>query len=100
TLARGGRATLPRIAQPTLAAAFIDPALDWLTERHTRLVTGRRLRALEFSEDRVSGLVWSDGPEAVAEDQAVVLALPTWVATTMVPNLTGPDIYRAIVNGH
>ncbi|KAJ8134810.1 hypothetical protein OY671_011977, partial [Metschnikowia pulcherrima] len=30
--ARGGRASSPRIAEPTSAAAFIDPATAWLAE--------------------------------------------------------------------
>ena len=29
SLLRGGKATLPRIAEPSLGAAFIDPALAW-----------------------------------------------------------------------
>jgi hypothetical protein len=30
TLAKGGLASAPRIAMPTLGAAFIDPAIAWL----------------------------------------------------------------------
>ena len=30
TLAKGGQAYRPRIAHPTLAAAFVEPALDYL----------------------------------------------------------------------
>jgi hypothetical protein len=30
TLAKGGLASAPRIAMPTLGAAFVDPAVDWL----------------------------------------------------------------------
>lgn len=100
TLGRGGLAMRPRIAQPTLAAAFIDPAIAWLGARGTRLATGRRLRALEFSESHVSALVWSDGRQEVAEDEAVILAVPAWVARELVPGITVPSEHRAIVNGH
>jgi squalene-associated FAD-dependent desaturase len=100
TLVRGGRAMRPRIGQPTLAAAFVDPALAWLEGRGVRLVTGRRLRALEFSGDIVSALVWTDGRESVGANQAVILAVPAWVALELVPDLTAPDEHRAIVNGH
>lgn len=100
TLMRGGLAMCPRIAQPTLAAAFVDPALVWLAERDTRLWAGRRLRALEFSADRVSALVWTDGREVVGEDDAVILAVPAWAAVELVPGITAPDEHRAIVNGH
>ena len=33
TLGKGGRAMRPRLAQPTLGAAFVDPALVWLAAR-------------------------------------------------------------------
>ncbi|MBV1688650.1 hydroxysqualene dehydroxylase HpnE [Novosphingobium sp. G106] len=100
TLGRGGLATRPRIAEPTLAAAFIDPALAWLEARGTRLAAGRRLRALEFSGDAVSALVWADGREEVAADEAVILAVPSWVALELVPGLDAPVEHRAIVNAH
>jgi hypothetical protein len=58
------------------------------------------LRALEFSDDTVSALVWADGTEIVREDEAVILAVPAWVATELVPGLNVPEEHRAIVNGH
>lgn len=100
TLGQGGLATRPRIAQPTLGAAFIEPALAWLEQRGTALATGRRLRAIDFAEDRVVALVWSDGVQHVAADEAVVLAVPAWVALDLVPGLTTPKLHHAILNGH
>jgi hydroxysqualene dehydroxylase len=100
SLGRGGRATRPRIAQPTLGAAFIEPTLHWLEERGTRLITGRRLKALEFAAQRVSALIWSDGRQELGEDEAVVLAVPAWAALDLVPGLTAPTEHHAIVNGH
>lgn len=104
TLGRGGLATRPRIAQPTLGAAFIEPALAWLAERGTALATGRRLRAIDFSghgsDARVVALVWSDGVQHLAADEAVVLAVPAWVARDLVPGLTAPIQHHAILNGH
>lgn len=100
TLGKGGLATRPRIAQPTLGAAFIDPALAWLEARGTALATGRRLRRIDYSEDRVVALVWSDGVQHVAADEAVVLAVPAWVALDLVPGLTAPVEHHAILNGH
>jgi hypothetical protein len=100
TLGRGGLATRPRIAQPTLGAAFVAPALVWLAERGTALATGRRLRGMEFGDDHVSALVWSDGTQAVAPDEAVILAVPAWVAQGLVPGLMAPTEHHAILNGH
>ncbi|MEO5586950.1 MAG: hydroxysqualene dehydroxylase HpnE [Novosphingobium sp.] len=100
TMGKGGLATRPRIAQPTLGAAFIEPALGWLGERGTTLATGRRLKALEFAGERVSTLVWNDGPQAITADEAVILAVPAWVALDLVPGLTAPTAHHAILNGH
>jgi squalene-associated FAD-dependent desaturase len=100
SLGKGGLATRPRIAQPTLGAAFIAPALDWLAERDTQLATGRRLKALELAGDRVTGLVWNDGRQDIPADEAVILAVPAWVALDLVPGLTAPTQHHAILNGH
>jgi squalene-associated FAD-dependent desaturase len=100
TIGRGGAAMRPRIAHPSLAAAFVDPALGWLGARGTRATHGRRLRAIGFDDDRVASLDWGAGAEPVAADEALVLALPAWVAASLVPGLCVPDEHRAIVNGH
>ena len=100
TLGESGLATRPRIADPTLAAAFIDPALGWLAANGARFTAGRRLKALEFADDRVRALVWSDGTQPVAPDEAVILAVPAWVALDLVPGLTAPTEHHAILNGH
>ena len=99
TLAKGGSACRPLIAEPTLAAAFVDPALAWLEARGADIRLGRRLRALEASE-RVTALDFADGREEVADDEPVVLAVPAWVAADLVPGLTVPDAHHAIVNAH
>lgn len=100
TIGRGGAATRPRIAEPTLAAAFVDPAVEWLAARGTTVAFGRRLRAIGFEGDRVGMLDWGNGAEPVAPDEAVLLAVPPWVAAALVPDLVAPDDFRAIVNGH
>ena len=100
TVAKGGRAMRPRIAEPSLGAAFIEPALAWLEARATSVALGRRLRAIAVDDDRVTGLDWGAGVEPVEAGDAVILAVPPWVATALVPGLVAPDDFRAIVNGH
>ncbi len=100
TVAKGGRAMRPLVAEPTLAAAFIDPALAWLAERSSGVTLSRRLRGIGFEADQIVSLDWGNGPEPVATDEAVILAVPPWVATALVPGLDAPDEFRAIVNGH
>lgn len=100
TLAKGGRAYRPRIAHPTLAAAFVEPAGAYLAAHGGRLRLGRRLRRIAFEEGRVAGLQFADQEAPAAPDGPVVLAVPPWVAQELVPGLDAPDEFRAIVNGH
>jgi squalene-associated FAD-dependent desaturase len=100
TLAQGGEAVRPRIAEPSLAAAFVDPALGWLAARGTKVTFGRRLRALQFAHDRATALDFGDGPESIEADETVILAVPPWVAAALVPDLTAPDAFHAIINAH
>jgi squalene-associated FAD-dependent desaturase len=100
TLARGGKAYRPRIASPTLAAAFVDPALDWLKARGATVRLNRRLRALVHDAGRITSLFFADGADAVAADEPVILAVPAWIAASLLPDLTVPDVHHAIVNAH
>ena len=100
TLMKGGRASMPRVAEPTLAAAFVDPATAWLAAQGNPVALGRRLRAIATAGDRVTALDWGAGPEAVGEDEAVVLAVPPWIAAALLPDITVPDAHHAIVNAH
>ena len=100
TLGRGGKASAPRVAVPYLADAFIDPAVDWLSSKGVTLKTGRRLKAIESTGDLITCLEWSDGRQAISPDEAVVLAVPAWVAAGLLPELTVPCDHRAILNAH
>ncbi len=100
TLVIGGDAYRPRIAHPSLAAAFVDPALEMLERRGASIALKQRLRRLVFDEARVTGLDFGDGVVPVAAGDSVILAVPPWVAADLVPDLVVPDRFHAIVNGH
>jgi len=100
TLARGGRACRPRIATPTLAAAFIDPALALLEKKGGKLELSKRLRSLVFNNHSVLALEFPDATVPLNSRDMVILAVPPWVAKEMVPDITVPTEFRAIVNGH
>ena len=100
SLAAGGRACRPRIADPHLGAAFVDPATAFLARHDAAPRLGRRLRGIGFSGDRVTSLAFADGEEAIAAGEPVILAVPPWVAEGLVPDLVVPDAHHAIVNAH
>ena len=85
---------------PSLTGAFIDPALQRLREAGAKIRFGRRLIALKLQDDRVSGLTFTDGEEPVGPEEKVILAVPPWTAQELLPDLTVPDAFCAIVNAH
>ena len=100
TLMKGGRAYRPRIAHPTLAAAFVDPALAYLTARGADVRLGQRLRSIVFDTSHAVALEFPDGTIPLSPDDMVVLATPPWVTHDLVPKLVTPSEFRSIVNGH
>ena len=99
TLAKGGAACRPIVADG-LSAAFVEPALAYLGKRGGTISFGKRLREIEFAQGRVSNLIFADGKIPVGERESVVLAVPPWIAQTLVPGLKAPTEFRAIVNAH
>jgi squalene-associated FAD-dependent desaturase len=100
TLAKGGQDCRPRIAHPTLAAAFVEPALVYLDAKGAKINFGRRLRRLHAEDGRVMALDFSDGPVELGPGETVILAVPPWQAQQLIPGLDAPDDFRSIVNGH
>lgn len=100
TLMQGGMACLPRVPRVGLSESFIDPAVAWLAARGGGVQTGRRVAALRQSDGRVVALETPDGAIPVSANESVVLAAPPWVAADLLPGLTAPDEFQAILNVH
>ena len=100
TLAKGGRAYRPRIAHPTLAAAFVEPALQFLAGKGAVVQVGTRLRELTFGRREVVALDLPGAILPLSPRAALVLAVPPWAAQSLIPGLVAPDDFRAIVNAH
>ncbi|HEV2956106.1 MAG TPA: hydroxysqualene dehydroxylase HpnE [Xanthobacteraceae bacterium] len=100
TLAAGGRACRPLIARDGLTGAFVEPALRFIEANGGAIRYGARLRALGFTGQRVESLDFGERIERLASDDAVVLAVPPWIAAPLVPDLATPTEFRAIVNAH
>lgn len=100
SLGRGGRASRPRIAEPTLAAAFVDPALAFLDRHGAEVRTGARLRGILFDGSQASLLDFGAEHIALGPEDTVILAVPPWIAVELAPGLTAPDRFHAIVNAH
>jgi len=100
TLAAGGHACHPLVARVGLSAAFVEPALRHLALKGAWIHFGRRLRAIGFDGDMAGRLDFGETTVALMPDDAVVLAVPPWIAPDLVPGLEVPTTFRAIVNAH
>jgi hydroxysqualene dehydroxylase len=100
TLARGGQACRPLIAAKGLGPALVDPAISYIEQRGGKVRFDNALRAFEFAGDRVVALKCADETIELGEHDTIILAVPAWVARTLVPDLNVPTEYRSILNAH
>jgi len=100
SFARGGDAYRVRIAHPTLSAAFVDPALAFLSRHGVTVQLGRPVRGLRLGPDRCQGFSTAEGETVLGPGDAIVLSAPPWISQSLVPGLTAPDEFNTIVNGH
>ena len=100
TLLKGEKAYRPRIAHPTLSAAFVEPALAYLAGRDAEERFGQRLRKIVFDTSHAVALEFPEATIPLLPDDTVVLATPPWVACDLVPKLRAPNEFRSIVNAH
>jgi squalene-associated FAD-dependent desaturase len=100
SIARGGAFCRPYLAPKGLSAAFVEPAMAYLQAHAGAFRFGDQLRRLVVTADIVTGLDFGDRAIAVGPDDAVVLAVPPYVASAIVPDLQTPDEFRAIINAH
>ena len=100
TLALGSDACRPRIAHPTLASAFVDPALAYLESHGAEVHLGKRVRSLDLANGRVASFALPGRDVTLEPDDRLILAVPPWAAQDLLPGLSAPGEFRAIVNGH
>jgi squalene-associated FAD-dependent desaturase len=100
TLANGGQACRPLIAREGLGSALIEPALTFLRERNSPVRFGHQLHRRHSATARVATLDFGSDSIALEADDAVILAVPPYIASTLIPGLETPTEFRAIVNAH
>ncbi|GBR11511.1 hydroxysqualene dehydroxylase HpnE [Acetobacter oeni] len=104
SLAKGGRACLPRFPKTGLSESFVDPALSHLSVLKVEIRTGRRVTSIETSDDRVTQICFPDDAISVGDDDVVILAVTAPVAASLLkhalPDLQVPDAFEGILNAH
>jgi squalene-associated FAD-dependent desaturase len=100
TLAAGGLACRPLIAREGLGETLIAPALGTLQQRGATMRFEHQLRAIQFGSGRIDALEFAGETIALAMEDAVILAVPPYIAASLVRGLEVPTEFRAIVNAH
>jgi squalene-associated FAD-dependent desaturase len=100
TLAAGGRNYRPLIARNGLSNVFVEPALLYIVDHGGSVNFGRRLRRLALDADHATALDFGDASIGLTSIDAVILAVPPTAANALVPGLSTPSEFRAIVNAH
>jgi squalene-associated FAD-dependent desaturase len=100
TIAAGGRACRPLIAQRGLSPAFIEPALAHLTAHNAAVRLEHQLRSVRYAETKVAALDFGRDGIMIGPDDAVILAVPPYAAASLVPGIKVPNTFSAILNAH
>lgn len=100
TFMKGAAACRPLVARDSLAETFVDPALATLARAGAQVRLGTRVRALKFENGVVASLDVDGTDVALSREDVVILAVPPWIAETLVPDLKVPPPGEPIVNVH
>ncbi|MGS0896159.1 hydroxysqualene dehydroxylase HpnE [Burkholderia stagnalis] len=102
TFAAGGPGCRPLVARHGLGNAFVEPALRMLQHGGAQIRLNSRLDAFEFGAhgNAVDAIAIGGARIDLAPGDAVVLAVPPEVAQPLVPGLTAPDAFGAVVTAY
>jgi squalene-associated FAD-dependent desaturase len=100
TIAAGGKACRPLIARDGLTSVLIDPALAFLTDQGSAVKLGHQLHGLTTSDGRAQNLSFGADTVPLEAEDCVILAIPPYTVAGMLPGVTVPTEFRAIVNAH
>src|SRR5579864_3438375 len=93
TLALGGQACRPLLAQDGIGNVFVEPAVGYLQQRGVSVTLQDELLGMQFSGGRVTQLDFAERQINLAEGDSVILAVPPYIAIKLVPNLRAPSSF-------
>ena len=91
---------MPLYPREGLSESFVDPALERLAALGAVVRTGFRVAEVAVGEGRVTSITGPEGLVPVAADEVVILAAPGPVSASLVPCISSPDEFEAIINLH
>jgi hydroxysqualene dehydroxylase len=100
TLLKGGKACLPLLPKQGLSELLVEPAIETLRKRGADILFSRRISGVATGHGRAAALETGEGKVVLGSDEAVVLAVPPWIAAELLPGTTVPDAFESILNVH
>jgi len=100
TLLVGGQACRPLIARDGLSSVLIDPAVRFIRARGGSVETGDEAHGFTFDGGRAATLSLGGQAVELGPEDAVVVAVPPRAAAGLLPGVTTPTRFCAIVNAH
>ena len=100
TITLGGQTCRPLLAREGIGQVFVQPALGFLRGRGASISLQDELIALRFSGQSVTQLDFAQQKIRLGSNDMVILAVPPYVAASLVPGLRTPTSFCGIVNGH
>jgi len=100
TFGKGEAFCRPRIAKVGLSDALVDPAVRFLGLHGITVRFNHRLQAITCSNNRVCALHFPGERIVLNSKDTVLLALPPWSFSPILPELAVPGASQPIVNVH
>jgi squalene-associated FAD-dependent desaturase len=100
TLLKGGKACLPLLPKEGLSELLVEPAIETLRKRGAGILFSRRISGVVTGHGRATALETNEGKVVLGADDAVVLAVPPWIAAELLPGMTVPNAFESILNVH
>lgn len=94
---KGGESWIPR---QNLQETFIAPAARTIIQNGGSVRFNARLKGWASHENSLSALQFDDSDVELNAGDVIILACPPWISAQLLPQITVPNQFEPIVNGH
>jgi len=96
----GGEKCRPLVAHDGLGPVLVEPAIAYLRHNNVTIQFEHEVRTITMQGSKVTSLDFEPGSEMLGPEDAIILAVTPYAAAALLPSLTVPVEFRAILNAH
>jgi squalene-associated FAD-dependent desaturase len=100
TLLKGSDASRPMLTRAGLSASLIDPAISFLTANKSDIQFSMKLQSISKNTNNLKTINFNKRAITLKKNDAVILALPPNIISSLIPDIITPKDTNAIVNVH